>query len=253
MTWGAWLRSLLPAWARALIGHLRTGELLSPDARASFAQEGEDLLLARLFEDQARGFYVDVGAHHPTRFSNTHLLHKRGWRGINIDATPGSMAAFRRARPDDINLEIAVSSEGGPSALYRFDEAALNSLSKGLSIQRNEETRYSIESTVELATRPLRDVLSQYLPHDVERIDLLTIDVEGHDLDVLKSNDWERFRPRVLLIEIVGADLEELADREEVVLLRRSGYRLYSKMVYTVAFVDGRTAGDHPPVRPDPA
>src|SRR5262249_37716331 len=95
-------------------------------ARTSFSQEGEDLLIDRIFERQDRGTYVDVGAHHPRRFSNTELLHRRGWRGVNIDATPGSMAAFRRLRPRDINLEIGIAATSGDRDFYIFDEPALN-------------------------------------------------------------------------------------------------------------------------------
>src|SRR5436309_16100262 len=77
----------------------------------AYSQEGEDLVLRRIFETQAKGIYVDVGAHHPFRFSNTCLLHKRGWRGINIDAMPGSMTLFERFRPLDVNLELGVGVE----------------------------------------------------------------------------------------------------------------------------------------------
>src|SRR5580658_8816405 len=79
--------------------------------RHSFSQEGEDMILASFFEGKKNGFYVDVGAHHPKRFSNTHHFYIRGWRGINVDATPGSMKLFRRTRPDDINIEAAVSDQ----------------------------------------------------------------------------------------------------------------------------------------------
>src|SRR5215510_10661697 len=81
----------------ALIDRLRRVRRALPVGyrRTSFSQQGEDLILARLFEGQRRGFYVDVGAHHPRRFSNTFLLYRRGWRGLNIDAAPGSMRLFR--------------------------------------------------------------------------------------------------------------------------------------------------------------
>ena len=82
-------------------------------ATKSYSQEGEDLLLRRIFEHQKIGFYVDVGAHHPFRFSNTYLLYKRGWRGINIDAMPGSMRLFRKFRPRDTNIECGVGLGGG--------------------------------------------------------------------------------------------------------------------------------------------
>src|SRR4051794_14772116 len=69
--------------------------------KASYSQEGEDMILRRFFEEHGKGFYVDVGAHHPKRFSNTYSFYKQGWSGINIDAMPGSMARFRRVRPRD--------------------------------------------------------------------------------------------------------------------------------------------------------
>ena len=71
-----------------------------------YSQQGEDIILHRMFEWQEQGFYIDVGAHHPTRFSNTYKFYKRGWTGINVDAMPGSMTAFNRLRPKDINIEL---------------------------------------------------------------------------------------------------------------------------------------------------
>ena len=106
------LSSLLP---RSLYDALRDFKNLyiTRFATKSYSQEGEDLLLRRIFEHQKNGFYVDVGAHHPFRFSNTYLLYKCGWRGINIDAMPGSMRLFRRFRARDINIECGVGLGGG--------------------------------------------------------------------------------------------------------------------------------------------
>lgn len=79
----------------------------------SYSQNGEDILLEAIFYKQQKGFYVDVGAHHPIKYSNTFLLYKRGWRGINIDAMPGSMKTFAKYRKGDINIECGVGSRGG--------------------------------------------------------------------------------------------------------------------------------------------
>jgi len=76
----------------------------------SYSQNGEDRALWRYFEGQRDGFYVDIGAHHPFRFSNTYIFYKSGWRGINVDAMPNSMRAFRRYRKHDINIECAVGN-----------------------------------------------------------------------------------------------------------------------------------------------
>ena len=89
--------SSLQLWSRAF-------------SKRSYAQDSEDLLVLSLLGDsKPPGFYVDVGAHHPARYSNTLLFYLKGWRGINIDALPGSMDLFRTWRPLDVNLEIAIS------------------------------------------------------------------------------------------------------------------------------------------------
>src|SRR5688500_1685041 len=85
---------------RALAREFRD-RLVDQHAELSYALEGEDMVLRRLFEGKTRGFYVDVGAHHPRRFSNTYYFYRRARRGINIDAAPGSMEAFNRDRSRD--------------------------------------------------------------------------------------------------------------------------------------------------------
>lgn len=79
----------------------------------SYALQGEDLILKEIFHQVKNGFYVDVGAHHPFKFSNTYFFYKRGWRGINIDALPHSMNLFNQFRPRDINVECGVTFSGG--------------------------------------------------------------------------------------------------------------------------------------------
>jgi FkbM family methyltransferase len=231
------LARFLPRWLVGFLRHVRTGGLFTVDARISFSQEGEDLTLQRIVGDKHDGFFVDVGAHHPTRFSNTHLLYQRGWTGINIDATPGSMAVFRKKRRRDINLEVAIAREPGVVVLHLFDDPALNSASEELSYRRERESEYRIVGTVEVPARPLREVLDEHLPRSVTEIDLLTIDVEGHDFDVLASNDWTRFRPRVLLLERLNSSVEEVVGSREAQFLQSFGYVLHSKLVNSIIFV----------------
>jgi hypothetical protein len=205
-------------------------------SQESYGQEGEDLVVARLLGDRAEGFYVDVGAHHPARHSNTFLLYRRGWRGINIDATPGSMAIFNRMRPRDINIESLVANDTAPRSFYRFNEPALNTASIELAGQRpNESDRFQIDSTVTLTPRTLGEILHHHLPAG-QIIDLMSVDVEGLDLDVLESNDWGRFRPATLLVEVLETTLLDL-DRHEIVrFLAGHGYRPIAKLYNTVIF-----------------
>ena len=204
-------------------------------SRRSYSQEGEDILLDRLFDTQSCGFYIDVGAHHPKRFSNTYLLYRRGWRGINIDAMPGSMAEFNRSRPRDINLEVPISAEAAVLTYYIFDEPALNGFDAELSESRNVGTRYRVVDTMQLRTRTLSSVLDEHLLPGQE-IDLLSIDVEGLDESVLRSNDWHKYRPKVVLIEVLRVSMESLLTSSIHDFLATHGYQLYAKTVNSAIF-----------------
>ena len=105
-------------------------KIYPPFAARSYAQEGEDRVLERFFDGWRKttpGFYVDVGAFHPQLYSTTYAFYLKGWRGINIEARPGAMELFRRLRPNDINLELAVSDLKQTLTYYEFDDPALNS------------------------------------------------------------------------------------------------------------------------------
>lgn len=202
----------------------------------SWSQEGEDLILARYFGPQKSGFYIDIGAHHPLRFSNTYKFYKRGWNGINIDAMPGSMKAFERLRKRDVNLEIPVSDQNETLLFYIFNDSALNSFDSLLSEERDkEQNEYRIIDKVWVETKKLSKILDEYLPRG-RNIDFLTIDIEGFDFKAIKSNDWEKYRPRLLLVERLrrssgDADKDELLD-----YLSNTGYEAYARTVNTLFF-----------------
>lgn len=210
--------------------------VLDLHAQKSYSQEGEDMILRRFFENQETGFYVDVGAHHPLRFSNTYYFYKKGWRGINIDAMPGSMYLFRKYRDRDINLEVPVGEEGKLSTYYVFNEPALNGFDERLSLQRNSDfSKYEIMKKLPLTTRSLAAVLEEYLPAD-QGIDFLSVDVEGLDLEVLQSNDWVKFRPEIVLVESLGNLFGVLGESEIDRYLNNQGYSICAKAMNTLIY-----------------
>lgn len=95
----------------------------------SFSSAGEDMILRHIIgSDKRNGFFVDVGAYHPTLFSNTYFFYLNGWRGINIEARPGSKALFDRVRPRDTNLELGISRNRGELTYYFIgDDSTMNS------------------------------------------------------------------------------------------------------------------------------
>ena len=201
-----------------------------------YSQEGENKILERIFGDCQSGFYVDIGAHHPFRFSNTYLFYSKGWRGINIDAAPGSMALFDKYRSRDINLEIGVGARSETSTFYVFNEAALNTFDAETANLRDAHP-YHIKSQIKVQIMPLADLLAEYLP-DNASIDFMTIDVEGKDMEVLQSNDFYRFRPRMVLVETFGETCESLLEGACAKYMRSVGYAAIAKTVNTTFFVD---------------
>jgi FkbM family methyltransferase len=202
-------------------------------AVTAYSQEGEDLILARLFAGKADGFYVDVGAHHPQRFSNTYLFYRRGWRGINIDAMPGSMLAFSQIRPRDINLEIAVGSEPTELTYHIFSDKALNTFDKKL-VEKYQES-YELKEEIVLQSRRLDEILEQYLPRN-QSIDFLSVDAEGFDLAVLQSNNWQQYRPTYVLAETYATKGSLCTPHPISTYLAEQDYVLVAHTMYTGLF-----------------
>ncbi len=190
----------------------------------SYSQAGEDLILQRIFLDLRNGHFVDVGAYHPLKLSNSYLLYKRGWRGINIDARPGSKKIFDEIRPEDINIETGIAQEEGEGKYYQNPK---NSSSNTFSEQflRNTGKSTSEFQTVTVKFLPLKSIVHNYWPENWS-FDLLNVDVEGMDLDVLKSNDWERNSPKVVTVEIGGEKLIDIETNPIAEFLLNLGYHI---------------------------
>lgn len=206
-------------------------------SKKSYSQEGEDMVLNSYFENNKgyKGFFVDVGAHHPYRYSNTMYFYKNGWQGINIEPTPGAIKLFKTFRTRDINLNIGISTVKDALTFYCFNEPALNGFSKEISEERDSTSKkYKIISEVEVQTLPLADVLDQYVPTG-KKIDFFTIDVEGFDLQVLQSNNWEKYRPSFILIED-SIDFKNLGTSAIYQFLEKQGYQLIAKTMRTLFF-----------------
>lgn len=201
----------------------------------SFSQEGEDLILGRIFERKTKGFYVDVGAYHPVRFSNTHLFYQKGWRGINIDPMPGGMKIFDEIRPQDINIEAAVSDLEVELDYYSFNEGALNTFSDELAEERSKLDGYFIQFQRKIKTKKLSDILDEYLPEN-QIIDFFSIDTEGHDLNVLQSNNWEKYSPQIVITEILGLNFEKLYDSELYLFMKSINYSFFAKTFNSLFF-----------------
>lgn len=161
-----------------------------------YAQFGEDTVLLELFKDKNDGRYVDVGAHHPYRYSNTYLLFKKGWHGVNIDPNPHTIELFNKARSTDKNICAGVGREG-TLTYYRFSDPAVNTFKKEEAEKWKGKSFLKFLGTTEVEIQPLSQLVDG-------SFDLLTIDAEGMDLEVLQSYDWEHY-PKAIVIEGEGS------------------------------------------------
>jgi FkbM family methyltransferase len=209
---------------------------INPFYQKSYAQEGEDLIFYRLIYGKLeRGFYVDVGAHHPKRFSNTYFFYKKGWRGINIEPMPGSKKLFDKYRPKDINIESPISLVEEELTYYMFNEPALNGFIKDIRAIKNQTGNYKVLRTVNLKTKTLKKLFDEYLPSD-KKINLLSVDVEGMDLAVLQSNDWKKYLPDYVMVEDRDFDFLSPTKSDIYNYLTNLDYSLIVKTVNTLIF-----------------
>jgi len=201
----------------------------------SYAQFGEDIVVSRLLREKT-GFYVDIGAHHPIKYSTTALLHARGWHGINVDADPSAIEAFNEHRPNDINLHVGVGAVETEMDFHLLGAGKINTFDPNLARQRADRGAHGV---IKVKVRPLASILAEHMPPDTE-IDYLNIDCEGLDDAVVQSNDWSRWRPRVITVEI-RIDLMAPMTSPTVLFLREQGYLLKAYLMNTALFVRRKT------------
>lgn len=218
------------------------------ETKEFYAQFGEDASLQTYFsnrawsrgEDPAKlapGFYVDIGCYSPIRISNTFWFYKRGWRGINVDLSTETIEAFRWERPHDVNLAAAITNQTASTEIEFFEFGA-SSVYNTLDAEsaRETEQRWGIKPKVnKIQALSLTMLFDRYLPAG-QTIQFITVDAEGHDLEILKSNDWDRYRPEAIIVEIHEPDFHKLGSHPTVQYLENLGYDIYSWLNPSVIF-----------------
>lgn len=216
--------------------------------RGGFSSHGEDAaaraLLLQRGPLRTGGFYIDVGAFHPFVFSNTAVFSLMGWRGVNVEPNPAMARRLREARPDDVTLEAAVGAAQGRAWLHVFSEwGSSNTLDQGFAAMISTTQNVAVTEHVEVDVMTLADVFEGHVPADGV-VDFLSVDVEGLDLDVLQSGDWDRFRPHVVAVEDLELDLTDVAASPVHRFMGSVGYRLRAHVVLTSLYTP--MDGDQP-------
>ena len=196
--------------------------------RKSYSTFGEDLIVEKFFRNKKKGFYVDIGCYHPLEGNNTYLLFKKGWNGINADVNSLSVNLFNKARKNDHNINIAVSNQKKRLKIYfRRKINMLNTSSKKLAkihFRNGFESKSIKSNSLNMIIKGSR--------FKKKKIDFLNIDVEGSELNVLKSLDFIKYKPKLICIEIHNH--EEMYNKSLDYLKRNKVYKFLIKKGYKI-------------------
>lgn len=211
--------------------------LFNKAVKLHFSQYGEDVFLHKKFRNQREGwFYVDVGAHHPYHLSNTAYLWTLGWNGMNVDASPQAVEAFKKARPDDLNIHAAVTSvaeaQAQPTLTFFFNRDIDNCATCDAQVAANR----GLKNQLAVPCTSLLDVIQQACQRFAGTFGLLNIDIEGLDERVIEAVDTWPQKPQVVMIEIYGEDIREVLAKPAHVQLEQAGYRLTQRIGHTAVY-----------------
>ena len=163
--------------------------------KKNYSKNKEDLYLKKIFKNKNKGTYIDIGAYHPYRFSNTYLLHKKGWNGTNVDINKKSIDLFNIARPNDINLNIAIGDINKIQTFYFKNKIhPMNTLNIEFA-KRFWSNKTNINKS-KIMTRTFN-----YLIKKIKKVDLLDIDGEGNEYEVIKKINFKNISFKIILIE----------------------------------------------------
>lgn len=194
-----------------------------------YSQEGEDLVLKRLFHSSFTGKYLDIGANHPKRYSNTYLLYKKGWTGVAIDPNPELKKLWKKMRPYDKFINAGVSSTTESMNYFYFKDNALNTF----STEKAQEIVIKHGEDILLRTEKIVMQKLDNLVSNEKKFDLVTIDAEGMDETILKEIDFVRYGTQVVIVEAT-----DLSIRNSIIeYLSSYSFELRSILYNSVIFV----------------
>lgn len=206
----------------------------------SFSQAGEDRIIDYLFHSMnvVNPLYLDIGANHPFYCNNTYYFYKNGGSGVCVEADPSLFENLAKVRENDKCLNIGITFDNRKEAdFYIFSSPALNTLSKEEAENRERNGSYKIEKVIKIPLKTINEIIAENFDRAP---DLISIDVEGIDLEIVKSLDFEKHRPLAFCVETItyGENRDEEKIPEIAEYLISKGYFVYADTHINTIFVD---------------
>jgi len=218
-------------------------DILSRKSKVTYSQFGEDMMMRYVLSKIGidKPSYLDIGTNYPKYDNNTYLFYSIGGHGVCIEPDPELFKIICKARKRDICLNIGIGISSVKEAdYYMMTSKSLNTFSKVQAEQYVKDQNYGrqrIERIIKVPLVTVNSIMERYLPSD---LDILSIDTEGYDLDILKSLDLKRFRPKMICAETARFEskgkivkVHEIGEH-----LEKEGYALYADTFYNSIFID---------------
>jgi FkbM family methyltransferase len=195
-------------------------------SNSHYGEFGEDIIINRLFRNIDRGFYIDIGAYHPFKGSLTYLLYKKGWNGLNIDISKVSIDLFNIARQHDININCAVSNVDKET--FYYSNSLINQ--QNSLIQRGES-----QKKIPIKSFKLETLLKIY---NIKNFEYLNIDTEGNEAEIIKSINFQKYKPILVTVEINDFFSNKSNKNEIIKYFSLNNYELFNIIGVTYIFVN---------------
>lgn len=234
------IKKIVPARAREQFKKNLYKIIKPPHVEPSYAQAGEDRILSYLFATLGieRPTYLDIGANLPTVCNNTYLFYERGSQGVCVEADPALFEDLVKERKRDVCLNVGITFDDRKEAdFYVFPVPALNTLSKEEAEFRERSGSYKIEKVIRIPLKTINEIIAENFE---KTPDLISIDVEGIDLEILKSLDFEKYRPKALCVETITYSENRTEEKITAILdfAVSKGYFIYADTHINTIFVD---------------
>ena len=199
-------------------------------SKISYSISGVDLIIDRIFSKIRKGVYIDLGCNHPIKYNNTYLLHKRGWKGINIDSDSKSIEEFKKLRKKDHNVNELVSSKKNKIKYYFYHErSALNTVDPYLVKKRKAKPK----KIINLKTKTLNSIIENS-PYKKSKINLLSVDIENHEYEALKNFKFNKYKIDCIIIELINTKSKKIETQNQNLefIFKSKIYKLLIKNKY---------------------
>ena len=210
-------------------------------SKISYSQLGEDLIIDFILKNLkiSKPTYLDIGAHHPTLFSNTYFFYKKGSKGICIEPDPFLCKQIKKKRKKDTCLNVGIGTEEEQLAdFYIMNAKVLNTFSKKEADYLVNSTSKKIEKIIKIPLVPINKIITKYLNNEIPNF--VSLDTEGYDFRILKSLNFKNFRPEIFCVETLTytENKTERKERETIAFMAEKRYFVYADTYINTIFVD---------------